>query len=116
MDETWLDFNEVDITKILENKEIVFVDITADWCATCQYNKINVINSNKISEAFLKYKVIKIKGDWTKPNNKILEYLKKNNKFGIPFNIFYSRKYPEGIVLSELLTSREIMSVLKKIE
>jgi peptide chain release factor 1 len=25
---------------------IVFVDITADWCATCQYNKINVVNSN----------------------------------------------------------------------
>ena len=45
----WLDFNSVNIEKLIEEDNIVFVDITADWCATCQFNKINVLNSKIIS-------------------------------------------------------------------
>ena len=35
----------VKLENILANNDILFVDITADWCATCQFNKLNVINS-----------------------------------------------------------------------
>ena len=34
--------------QLINKDKIIFLDITADWCATCQFNKINVINSNKI--------------------------------------------------------------------
>ena len=46
-----------------------------------------------------------IKADWTQPNEKINKFLKKYNKFGIPFNAFYSSKFPEGIVMSEISVS-----------
>jgi len=108
----WADFNTTDIDKLILDDKIVFVDITADWCVTCQYNKINVLNSNVIEEAFSQYNVFKIKGDWTKPNMKIQRFLEKNKKYGIPFNIIYSKKYPNGIVLSELLSEDEITNVL----
>ena len=108
----WADFNTTDIDKLILDDEIVFVDITADWCVTCQYNKINVLNSNIVEEAFNQYNVFKIKGDWTKPNMKIQRFLEKNKKYGIPFNIIYSKKYPNGIVLSELLSDDEITNVL----
>ena len=34
----------VNIDNMLLNEEIIFVDVTADWCATCQFNKINTLD------------------------------------------------------------------------
>ena len=63
-----------------------------------------------------KNNIIKIRGDWTKPNKKIEKYLKKYNLFGIPFNVVYSKTYPGGVVLSELLTKKEIIDTLDKVK
>ena len=98
------------IEELISDNNIVFIDITADWCATCQYNKINVLNKKKIKDIFKKYNIILVRGDWTKPNEKINQFLNKYNRFGIPFNGFYSKKYTEGILLSELLSEKEILN------
>ena len=114
-EKNWLDLNEVKINNLIE-KNIVFVDITADWCATCQFNKYNVINSELITNIFLENNIIKVRGNWTKPNKKIQEYLNNFNRFGIPFNVMYSKNHPEGIILSELLTTNEIIKVIDKLK
>ena len=75
-DSDWLDFNKINLQDLKNENSIIFIDITADWCATCQFNKINVINSEEIKEYFEKFDVIKVQGDWTKPNKKIEIYLK----------------------------------------
>ena len=111
----WIDLTTIQIDDYIQDHDILFVDITADWCATCQFNKFNVINSLIVKEIFTKNNVIKIQGDWTKPNEKIEYFLQKHNKFGIPLNVMYSKSYPEGVVLSELLTINEIKKVLNKI-
>ena len=49
-------------------------------------------------------------------NNKIDVFLNKHNKFGIPFNAFFSDNYPRGIILSELLSEKEILDTIKKIK
>tara|TARA_B100001564_G_C20423503_1_gene571192 strand:- start:134 stop:742 length:609 start_codon:yes stop_codon:yes gene_type:complete len=114
IDSAWLDFNQVNLQQLISNNNFVFVDITADWCATCQYNKINVIKSKEIQNAFSKFNVVKVRGDWSKPNENILKYLNENRRYGIPFNIIYSKTNPEGIPLSELLSNNEIIEILKK--
>jgi len=114
-DSNWVDITTVQLDDFIKKNDVVFVDITADWCATCQFNKINVINSKNIRKIFKENNVTKIRGDWTKPNKQIEEYLKKYNRFGIPFNVVYSKFYPEGIVLSELLTKKEIIDTVEKI-
>ena len=111
----WLDFNKINIKELIDQDNIVFVDITADWCATCQYNKINVINSEKITNSFKKNNVIKVRGDWTKPNSKIQQFLESNNKFGIPFNIIYNKENSNGIILSELLSTNEIVDIIDRL-
>ena len=108
----WIDLTTVKLEDLLANNDIVFVDITADWCATCQFNILNVINSSIIQETFEKNNIIKLRGDWTKPNKRIENFLQQHNRFGIPFNIIYSKYYPMGIVLSELLTSDEIIKTI----
>ena len=112
----WLDFNSKNIPEIIANNEIVFLDITADWCITCKFNKIDVLNSKTISDFFDSQEVTLIKADWTQPNEKINKFLKKYNKFGIPFNAFYSSKFPEGIVMNEILTEKQIFETYNKVK
>ena len=57
-----------------------------------------------------------VKGDWTKPNDNISNFLKKYQRYGIPFNILYSKNFPEGIILSEILTKKELISSIEKIK
>ena len=111
----WLNFFDVEVDKLINNKQLVFLDITADWCATCQFNKLNVLNSDKVIQLFKDNKVILVKADWTKPNPKINIFLEKYDRFGIPFNAFFSNKFPEGLLLSELLSEKEIVNVINKI-
>ncbi len=115
-DENWINFLEIDITNLIENNEVVFIDITADWCATCQFNKINVLQSRTIKEVFNKNNIVLVRADWTRPSKKIDVFLKKYNRFGIPLNAFFSSKYPEGLLLSEILSEKQILNSIEKIK
>ena len=115
IDLDWIDFTSVNIKKLIQENNIVFIDVTADWCATCQFNKINVLNSTIVEEAFSKFDVIKIKADWTKPNKKIEKFLQNNSKFGIPYNIFYNKSNKNGVELSELLSTKEVLETLNNL-
>ena len=42
-----------------------------------------------------------MQADWTRPSKIISDYLARNNRYGIPFNIVYGPKKPKGIVLPE---------------
>ena len=74
-----------------------------------------MLNKNNIKEALISNKIILVRGDWTKPNKKINNFLNNYNRFGIPFNAFYSKRYSEGILLSELLSEKEILNNINKI-
>ena len=112
----WDNFSLSKIENFIKDDKIVFVDITADWCITCQFNKFNIINSKEIQDIFITNDIKLIKGDWTKPNEDIEAFLNSYNKFGIPFNIIYSKSYPKGIILSELLTNKEIINNIEIIK
>ena len=114
-DSNWLDITKIDYKEIIYGSNIVFVDITADWCATCQFNKINVLNKESIKDLFSQYNVIKLRGDWTKPNKVIEVFLQDNKKFGIPFNVIYDTKNSKEIILSELLAEKEIIKIIEEL-
>jgi len=111
----WININDANIEELINNKKIIFVDITADWCMTCLYNKQNVINTKEIQELFKKYKVVQVQGDWTLPDKNVERFLNSYSKFGIPFNILYSYNIPEGIIFSELLTKKDIKKALIRV-
>ena len=115
IEKDWLNFYDITFDKLINENKIVFLDITADWCATCQFNKINVLNSETIISLFKENDVTLIRADWTKPNDKINLFLEKYDRFGIPFNAFFSPNFPEGILLSELLSEKEMIDAINKI-
>ena len=101
----WEDFDEMAIAKMVQEGKTIYVDVTADWCITCFTNKTIVFNDKRVIQLISSGKVFAMQADWTKPNNTISRYLARYNRYGIPFNIVYGPKEPQGIVLPELLTA-----------
>ena len=111
---SWEKFNYSKLEDYIKDDITVFVDVTAKWCITCAVNKKLVLDNEEIVELFDKNNVKKVRADWTFKNEDILLYLKKYNKFGVPFNILYSKSFPEGYVFNELLTKAQIKKALNK--
>ena len=82
---------------------------------SCAVNKILVLDDPEITNLFEIHDVKKLKADWTFKDDNILLYLKKYNRVGIPFNIFYSKKVPEGVILNEILSKSHIKRVIKQV-
>ena len=112
----WLDFDTIKLKELVNENNIVFVDITADWCLTCFYNKKTVLDRKKVKNIFEKYDVKKMRGNLTKPNKEINEYINSFRRFGIPTNVIYSPSAPQGILLSEVLTVRNLLSTFESIK
>lgn len=93
-------------SQLAKEGEIVFVDITADWCITCKVNKNLVLNNPEIVEMFSKNNVKFLQLDWTKPNDKIKEFLALKNRYGLPYNEIYSSSIPNGKILPEILSKK----------
>ncbi|WP_218048890.1 protein-disulfide reductase DsbD family protein [Curvivirga aplysinae] len=109
----WIAFNRSDIDNLVNQGKTVFVDVTADWCITCQYNKRSTLTDAEITKWLSNENVVPMQADWTLPNDDILSYLQTYGRYGIPFNIIYSPDKPKGVILPELLT---VESMLEKIE
>ena len=109
----WVKYNSDSLLNYINGGSTVFIDITADWCVTCKVNKLLILNSKEFKNIAKNNNLILMRGDWTKPDNKITQFLQKSNRYGIPFNALYNIKYPEGIIFSELLTLKEIKDSIK---
>ena len=110
----WVKFDAEAIPKLVAEGKTVFVDITAEWCITCQVNKAAVLNRGEIFDILSSGEVVAMKGDWTRPDPKITAYLKSFNRFGIPFNAVYGPGNSQGVILPELLTSGFVSDGLRE--
>jgi suppressor for copper-sensitivity B len=110
----WQHFDQAKLAEYIGQDKLIFVDITADWCLTCKFNKINVINSAEIENLFEKNQVIRIKADYTKPSAEINNYLKSFDKYAIPVNIVYGKNAKKGIVLPVVLTKENVTQAINQ--
>ena len=109
----WLDYNQTNISKLIAEDKIIFVNITADWCLTCKYNEIFVLNKKNIIELFNDPNIRAIKADYTSRDDNIRELLESVNRYGIPTYIIYSKNHPNGLVLGEILTSKNLIKLIE---
>lgn len=108
----WVPFDEAAIARLTAAGKVVVVDVTADWCVTCQANKKLVLNRGAAAEKLASDGVVAMRADWTRPDETIARYLARHGRYGIPFNIVYGPKAPQGLPLSELLTESEVLAAL----
>lgn len=113
-DAFWQPFDEAAIPELVAAGKIVFVDVTADWCVTCQVNKRLVLSQDTIHAQLTAQDVVAMKADWTRPNEAIGAYLARFGRYGIPFNVVYGPGAPEGLALPELLSAEAVTTALAK--
>jgi suppressor for copper-sensitivity B len=100
------------IARHVADGKIVFVDVTADWCLTCQVNDRLVLRSAAVSDRLARPDVVVMRADWTRPDAAITEYLRSFGRYGIPFNAVYGPTMPQGKPLLEILTAGEVLRAL----
>jgi len=110
----WRPFDWAAIPALVAEGKTVFVDVTADWCITCQANKRLVLYQDAVSQRLAGAEVVAMVADWTKPSEEIATYLASFGRYGIPFNVAYGPGAPEGVTLPELLTVDAVMGALDK--
>jgi suppressor for copper-sensitivity B len=103
-DALWQPFAPDRIAALVADGKVVFVDVTADWCITCQVNKKLVLDQPSVQERLAGGGTIAMRADWTSPSAAITRYLAGFGRYGIPFNAVYGPRAPQGVALPELLT------------
>lgn len=107
----WRGFDRDEIKSDVAQGKTVFVDVTADWCLTCQANAKLVLAQDRIAGR-LNAQAVPMRADWTRPNPDISAYLAQYGRYGIPFNVVYGPYAPKGIVLPELLSAGDVARAL----
>lgn len=106
-----IDAHEIKRNLALGNK--ILVKVGADWCLTCKYNDALVFNTEYIANMIKKENVKVINVDWTSYQEEVLQFMQKFGRTGLPFYVFFSPKYSEGIVLDELIKDFELKNILE---
>lgn len=111
-DAVWQPFDEARIGRLVADGQTVLVDVTADWCITCQVNKAAVLNRDPVATLLEEGAVVPMRADWTRPSQEIADYLAKFGRYGIPFNAIYGPNAPDGIMLPEILLTESVLTAV----
>ncbi len=112
--EDWVPLDRAAIARHVAEGSLVLVDVTADWCITCQVNKRLVLDSEEALAELGALEVVLMRGDWTRPDQTIANYLASHGRYGIPFNAIYGPSAPDGILLPELLNQTALSDALDR--
>jgi suppressor for copper-sensitivity B len=113
-DALWQPFDRSRIAGLVGEGKTVFVDVTADWCVNCKFNRWLVLDRSPVRERLAEPGTVAMIADWTRPDPAIATYLMSYGRYGIPFNAVYGPGAPEGIALSELLSAEDVLRALER--
>jgi thiol:disulfide interchange protein DsbD len=89
----------------------VFVDFTAAWCITCQYNKKTTLANADVLADFNAKQVTLLRADWTRRDPAISQALSSLGRSGVPVYVIYQNgKTP--VLMSEILGVSELRAAL----
>ena len=90
----------------------VFVDFTAAWCVTCQFNKRTTLADAAVLGDFKAKRVVLLRADWTRRDPAITQALAQLGRNGVPVYLLQAPGGAAPRVLSEVLSVREVREAL----
>lgn len=109
--ERWSAWSPERVQTLLAGGQTVFVDYTAAWCVTCQYNKQTTLADAQVLADFDAKNVAMLRADWTRRDPAITAALAQLGRNGVPVYVFY-RPGRAPQVLSEVLSVGEVRQAL----
>lgn len=97
--------------ELVKQNNTVILNITADWCLSCKYNKLKLL-SDQVQEKIKNNHVKFVEIDITKKNDKVIKFIQNHSRVGIPFTIVYGPKNKSGVLLSEIPETSEIIKAI----
>jgi thiol:disulfide interchange protein DsbD len=90
----------------------VFVDFTAAWCVTCQFNKRTVLNDAQLLADLDVARVALLRADWTRRDAAISAELSRLNRSGVPVYAVYRPGQQTPTLLAEILTTQAVRDAI----
>ena len=111
----WVRYSPSSLDVLRAEGKSVFLDFTASWCLTCQFNERTAINVPAVRQLLREKGITAMKGDWTNSDPAITATLKSFGRVGVPLAVYYpSGMGSEPILLPELLTEKIVLETLGK--
>lgn len=110
----WQPWGPGKVDQLVATGQPVFVDFTAAWCVTCQYNKKTTLADPAVLGDLDAKKVALLRADWTRRDPAITAALGQLGRNGVPVYVFY-KNGSAPVVLSEVLSVEEVRSVISKL-
>lgn len=100
--------------QIVASGRPVFVDFTAAWCVTCQYNKRTTLADADVLADLAAKNVALLRADWTRRDPAITAALAQLGRNGVPVYVFYRVGKPP-VVLTEVLSVHEVRAAIAQL-
>lgn len=112
--ERWQPWSEAAVQTTLAAGRPVFVDFTAAWCVTCQYNKKTTLADATLLADFDARQVVLMRADWTRRDAAITRALTALGRSGVPVYALYAPDR-KPVLLSELPSVGEVQQALRQL-
>ena len=109
---SWQQWSADQQATLLAEGRPVFVDFTAAWCVTCQYNKRTTLSNADVLADMAAKNVHLLRADWTRRDPAITAELARLGRNSVPvYAIYKNGQQPQ--LLSEVLSVDEVRAALK---
>jgi thiol:disulfide interchange protein DsbD len=112
--ERWQPWSPERARELVAAGQPVFVDFTAAWCVTCQYNKRSTLADPAVLADFEARKVALLRADWTRRDPAITAALTALGRSGVPVYVLQAPGRP-AVVLTEIIGKDELRDALARL-
>lgn len=107
-------FTPARLSELRAEGKPVFVNMTAAWCVTCIVNEQVAIAQPAVQQAFAARGITYLKGDWTRRDPAITDYLRALGRDGVPLYVLYPPRGAPPVVLPQILTEQRVLDELTR--